>query len=733
MSFTAATLARLLPALHLLRDAERAAAMGGLLTAAESAELNTLAALASPTPEQQDRLAELRERQSRGPLQALLSAFANQLAVLEENLEQLHDDQFIETCAEWVIPYIGDLIGCEPLHNLGATRALARAEVARTIALRRRKGTAATLEQLAVDVTGWKARAVEYFELLGATQYLNHPRPHCRQSPDLRRWEPLERIGGAFDSLSHTVDVRRIVSGRGRFNIPNVGLWLWRLEAHRHSRSPAVRVDDRRYLVSPLGHPLQLFTHPRAEEEISHLAEPANVPEPISRRWLDAHLAQIYGTRPSPEEPVDLIDPSLVLYVNGSEVPRKQIKVCNLANNGLDANNQPLWAPHELPDGTYGIDPELGRITVASDLPPPETLEVTYHHGFSANLGGGEYPRALPVDDESTTVLKVPDDHRTIQAALDALGGAGVVEITDSGRYEEALSVHVAAGSQITLRAAPGCRPMLNLQGYLMMTGGVDSSLLLDGLLIAAMPLKVPKTLAGGGENLLAQLVCSHLTLVPGRSLDASGEALCPGAPSLEVEGEGMEVRIVSSIVGSLRIAARSKLFATDSILDANDSGHSLYCAPDAASPGGELSLSACTLIGRVHAIRMELVTNSLFLARSETDERVPPVRVDHCQSGCVRFSLLPAQARVPRRYRCLPDAEGGVPPSPHFTTLRYGEPAYAQLAITTPEAIRLGADDEGEMGAFHGLYAAQRQANLEVRLREYLRAGLAAGICYQT
>src|SRR5262245_18803725 len=111
-----------------------------------------------------------------GPLEELLAVIAEQVAVVEEDLDQLHDDQFIETCADWVVPYIGDLIGYRPLHSEAARISSPRAEVANTIAYRRRKGTAAMLEQLAFDVTDWKARAVEFFERLAATQYMNHPR-----------------------------------------------------------------------------------------------------------------------------------------------------------------------------------------------------------------------------------------------------------------------------------------------------------------------------------------------------------------------------------------------------------------------------------------------------------------------------------------------------------------------------------------------------------------------------
>ena len=44
---------------------------------------------------------------------------------LAESLEQLYDDQFIETCAEWVAPYIGDLIGYRTLHGVVPQRRLA--------------------------------------------------------------------------------------------------------------------------------------------------------------------------------------------------------------------------------------------------------------------------------------------------------------------------------------------------------------------------------------------------------------------------------------------------------------------------------------------------------------------------------------------------------------------------------------------------------------------------------
>ena len=94
-------------------------------------------------------LYRIRDMEQGEPLKALLSVIAEQVAVLEEDLDQLYDDQFIETCAEWVVPYIGDLVGTRGLFALANVKKLSqRAQVANTLAYRRRKGTASVLEQL---------------------------------------------------------------------------------------------------------------------------------------------------------------------------------------------------------------------------------------------------------------------------------------------------------------------------------------------------------------------------------------------------------------------------------------------------------------------------------------------------------------------------------------------------------------------------------------------------------
>jgi len=725
MSLTAHGLFDLLPAILRIRDASLAAVTPGWLGPADRvilADLLAKVAAGTPlTPLEQDELAQLRERASAGPLASLIAVLAEQLAVLQEDLDQLYDDQFVETCADWAVPYIGDLIGYRALHGVTAKIASPRAEVAHTIAYRRRKGTVVVLEQLARDVTGWDATAVEFFQRVIVTQYMNHRRPHCLAAPDLRQWKPLERLATAFDSIAHTIDVRRIVSGRGRYNIPNVGLFLWRLSAYPLSRSPAVRVDDRRWRFHPLGIDQPLCTSPATEDQITQLATPLNVPEPISRRVLDAHLADYYTG-------ADNIGRSLRLYEDSSgtfqPVATAAIRVCNLADQGASWANLP-------PAGKYVVDPTLGRIALPPGLPAGTRVRVDFHYGFSGDLGGGEYDRAASFDVAETPpqLLRVPDDHPTIQAALTALGGAGVVEITDSGRYEESLSIHAAANQRVELRAANLQRPTLVLGAELALSGDAGAEIRLNGLLISGQRLHV----AAGAGNALHKLHVSHCTLVPGLALAPDCTPVSPNEPSLIAELADLEIGIERSILGGLRVAAAAKVGATDSIIDATTTTRVAYAAPDGIAAGAPLTLNACTVIGKVHALTLPLVSNSILLADfASGDPWTAPIIAARRQEGCVRFSYVPLQARVPRRYQCLPEsAKAPELALPRFTSLRYGFAAYGQLATSAGARLLTGADDEGQPGAFHFLYQPQRETNLRVRLDEYLRVGLEAGIIY--
>ena len=118
---------------------------------------------------------------------------------------------------------------------------------------------------------------------------------------------------------------------------------------------------------------------------------------------------------------------------------------------------------------------------------------MTYHYGFSAAMGGGEYGRADTFASGLEPVIKVPADQTTIQAALDQLAASGgVVEIEDNDYYIETPLITVPAGKKIELRAADERRPVLVLGSELVIVGGENAQVTLNGLVICGGTLRVP-------------------------------------------------------------------------------------------------------------------------------------------------------------------------------------------------------------------------------------------------
>jgi hypothetical protein len=727
MTATRTGLYDLLPQVLRMRDSAQAVVTPGLLPPADRATLanlqDTIAAGGILAAAQQTQLLELTAAATGGPLASLMAIVEEQVLALRENLDQLYDDHFIETCADWAAPYIGDLISYRPLHGVTPEVASPRAEVAHTIGYRRRKGTITVIEQLARDVTGWNATAVEFFQRLIVTQYMNHIRPECRASPDLRDWRILERVGGgAFDRVMRTFEARKVASGRGRYNIPNVGVYLWRLDPYSLTGSPAAMVDATRGRFHPLGIDSALVTLPTTETNVMSLATPLNVPEPILRRDFSKRAADYY-TGP------DNVPKSLRLYVGPPKalvpIDPSNIASCNLADSGS------AWA-HTPPAGKYAIDTALGRFALPAAPPSGWIVAVDFHYAFSAPIGGGEYNRQTSSLGAATPpkLVRVPTDSATIAGALAELGGAGVVEIEDSGRYAETLAISVAANAAIELRAANGRRPTIVLGGPMELSGAAGSAISLNGLLIAGAELHV----GVGANDALATLTISHCTLTPGLTLAPSGAPASPTAPSLVLELPTLATSIDHAILGGLRAHAEAMVAISESVLDATSTSGVAYAALDNASPGASLTLQAVTVIGKINARQFTLVSNSILVAAlGPGDTWTWAVNAARRQIGCTRFSYLPASARAPRRYRCLPDPDADPRLSlPSFTSLRYGAPGYCQLAATAGQSLRTGADDEGEPGAFHSIYQAQREDNLTIRLAEYMRVGMEAGVFHQ-
>ena len=347
-----------------------------------------------------DRLYELlpmiyrqRDEEQGWPLRDLLRVIAEQVNVVEADIDQLYENWFIETCQDWVVPYIGDLVGYQRIHDAGQLGQLSavrekqrnqilipRREVAHTISDRQRKGTFSVLELLAKQVAGWPVRIVEFDKLLSRTENINHPHlSSLGKTVDLRRGDTLQKLDSPFDELAHSVDVRNIASKHnpGCHNIPNIGVFVWRLKAYSATRTPAYCLEEVRsncYTFSVAGNDIPLYTRPAPEAESDRIARGLNLlPIPIQRQWLTSRKSDYYGS-----------NKSLEIWIGTSPVHADQIIVADLSD----------W-DYQPPQDHIAVDPELGRFVFPPRQLPKNGVWVSYHYGFSADIGGGEYDRPL--------------------------------------------------------------------------------------------------------------------------------------------------------------------------------------------------------------------------------------------------------------------------------------------------------------------------------------------------
>ncbi|MDE3737756.1 hypothetical protein PSH28_14210 [Pseudomonas resinovorans] len=429
-------------------------------------------------------------------LRAYLGAIEGPFDALHQNIAQLYEDLFIDTCDDWVIAYLADLLGTT--HLKGDPRTL-RADLADTIALRRRKGTLGAIERLAVNLTGWACRGVELRENLGWTQHLNHQRPDAGGQPPygtaaltrfavprggtapLREPATLALLGTPFDPFAYTADLKPAVDDQRHINLPNLAIFLWRLAAYRLPRVRPLakgRIDlgvqaaglarfILRFDLHPLDIPVRLFNTSRpgflraatSGGVVAPLTEADAVPGPM----LDARLAShadayvrvdFYDSATTPPSGFDLGDVGLHLFLPQDLAPllvppapqsewRWQFRGDNLC-----AWEEGLRRPTAI--GEIIIDPDIGRVLVGVASAEQANLLVTtdngsllsrlqasFTYGATGPVGAHPLARHVPAAPADTEVRHVGEvaGGISLQQALEGLEtatGQVIVEIHDS-------------------------------------------------------------------------------------------------------------------------------------------------------------------------------------------------------------------------------------------------------------------------------------------------------------
>jgi hypothetical protein len=682
----------------------------------------------------------------KGQLRELIDRIGAQAAIIRRNLDRLWADQSIETCDDWVISYIGDLLATNLVASLDARGQ--RLDVAKTIYYRRRKGTVAILEEIAADMTGWDARVVEFFRRMSRTRHNLDPaiglppetlnpaeNPTLQQAEglvgtlsnttiggfaDLRNAYGASKAHSAFDEFFYTVDVRRGKEQVGWHNIPRLGVFLWRLKSFRldYTTPVAVKNCPGHYTFDPTGRtfkpedPLTGLYAKSSRAVDDRWISPAEwqLPTPISRELLATDI------KASPRQLYAIVDPN----------DRDQ----NLVNS-LGIYRQPGNFYEIVSTTDVKVYPKQGRFKIisAATVPP---FYVTYHYGFSSAIG------ACPIDrrivNNLTIAIPLPKVSLVgggdIRNNLVNLAPTGSLILEDSLTYTKIGDVGSTTPIKsviliATNKARPVIRPPeaeLNPTIWTF-TGEADSELVLEGLLISGIEIVL--------NGKFKSVTFNNCTLDPGefdgnKYVEAAdGKVLNPSRLRIEAQIESLIIdRCIIGLIATRNIGSIEHLNINDSILQTFETDLVINLN------GGEVNLERCTLLGsaKVHKLEAtECIFNDI-------------VTVDNPQQGCVRFSAWCTDSRIPRPYESVE-----IPVKyPLFISRIFGHPGYAQLQLDADTAIisstgggkptiLAGAQNGSEMGAFAGEKNAIKERSLRVKYEEYMPLGLAPVIIYVT
>ncbi len=792
-----------------------------------------------------------------GPLREMVNRIGGAAADVRRSIDRLWDDQSIETCDDWVIPYIGDLLDTRLVLSLDSVGQ--RRDVANTIDYRRRKGTLGVIEQVAYDLTNWDVKVVEFFRRLGRTRHGLDPaigdansqsgaglaeaeglvgqrtRTPIGGFADLRDVAGALNAGTAFDEFFHTADTRLGQGGFGWYAIPRLGVFVWRLESFVVGPVTPVAVEGCPgwFCFDPTGRNVPLFCRPRGAAVSGSTwtsPGPTDVAAPITQALLDATLltptvdgAGQTGQRlrsrgwgdqianlpkvgdvftidgvessdpstgqPSGEprqfsitEPVAVaengvafltIAPAIAVGVGGSvaSAPVDQAAINRIGSAASTLYTEDTATPQSLSVQNPGlvaaaqlkIRPTRGRFFLS--VPATHALSANYAYGFPSEIGAGPFDRS----GQATPIPTTPSPAKVSGGVVGGQLTEGTIEVADSLTYGVQT---VTVTGELTIQSKNQERPLLRLApGTSWVIRGVSPSatLTLDGLFVSGGDILLTGAFASvtlacctldPGSAAAAAPGSPPVTASPPASPPSHGSPPAPGSPPsgpyrmsadgrplaptrLVIEATVTTLAVDRSILGPVLTRAYSPAAdppAASPPSGANGAGavetttisNSIVQAlsgvtNDAALAfsDGVVNLSRCTVLGRVVAHRLqasECILRELAL-------------VDNQQDGCVRFSAVVPEGRLPKSYECVLIYDG----APLFVSTEFGNPAYAQLSATADSQIRppqssttsqqntilAGAADGSEMGAYARDKNPIRARALLLKMQEYMPAGL--------
>ncbi|HEY0044663.1 MAG TPA: phage tail protein [Allosphingosinicella sp.] len=478
-----------------------------------------------------------RDAETRFALRALTEVLDGPRRRVEADIEALYQDWFVETCADWVLPYLARLVGLDQLSELAADR---RVLVADSIGFARRKGTHPALEHALAALTGWPVQ-VAFRAGSGGTG------AEAGAGAVARYWdEPVYRLR----------EVTPHCAGFGRYRFHPMGIDCPLFAAPRPYAGMEAVFDRSADAPVPLAGGADAATIARAlsigveneEGAFDHIA-----PERMA-------LADLGDWRvPAHAQAHVFIDPLRGRFLL-AQAPRGRIAV-----------GFAYAAPGNVGGGPYE------RLL----SPPDEGCWVAYVHSD-----------ARPDIKADTPVVA----YRTLAGALEAFRAVptdGVIRILDSGTYDlEGCQVGAAsvcahdpnAPRRLAIEALSGESP--TLRGTLRLAdAGTGLQVSLNGLWIDGRV-----EIEGEVEARIAHCTVHHAS-ERHKERHPAEPAPSPAIHTTAPQGAAPKLSLHACLTGPLSLAVETLLDASDCAIDGRGLGLAI-------SGGAGARFARCTLLG---------------------------------------------------------------------------------------------------------------------------------------
>ena len=193
-----------------------------------------------------------------------------------------------------------------------------------------------------------------------------------------------------------------------------------------------------------------LFIKPVRKTSPTDIAKERNLPVPLRRRASSRDLKNAGASNKDKYKSLFYAPwKSLAIWTtrwaghpaDEDPVPPSQIIVADLSK----------WEAYLPPRDKLAVDPVLGRIVFPPRQLPPQSVRVSYHYGFSADIGGGQYERRLSAPQGQRPFSSVNEECENLTEAkekwlTEPRPQHAVIEVTDNRAYREAIRFDLLEG-----------------------------------------------------------------------------------------------------------------------------------------------------------------------------------------------------------------------------------------------------------------------------------------------